>query len=114
MPFAFGPQNPQNGPTTHEDLIAALNQAVGEATNPKAKEKSKLEQWANTISWVKFWARAVLGVVLQGAAFWAVGYVLAWQNILPFVPEWWHGLAFASAWWLFQTLTPPQFIVRRP
>lgn len=103
----------QPKPESHDDLLAALNAAMGDAVKPGGNNTKKSPKaWDKVPLTAKFWLRVVISTCIQGAAFWAVGYVLAWQNVLPFVPEWWHGVVFAAAWWLFQTVTPPQVILK--
>lgn len=102
----------QPKPESHDDLLAALNAAMGDAVKPGGTTKKSPKAWDKVPLTAKFWLRVVISTCIQGAAFWAVGYVLAWQNVLPFVPEWWHGVVFAAAWWLFQTVTPPQVILK--
>lgn len=111
MALNFGTGNPQQ-PPNHDDLLAALNATIGEAISPKKQTSTfwkRLVQPRNLLIAL----RIVLGMVALGAGFWSVGYILAWQNILPFVPEWWHGFAIAVTWCLFQTLAPPMFVTRR-
>lgn len=112
MAISFG-TNPASGkPENHEDLLAALNQAVGEAINGGTKKTSSSRaKKARLIA--AFALRIIIGIAVLGAALWAVGYVLAWQNILPYTPEWWHGFAIAFAWWSLQTIMPPQFLIKR-
>jgi len=109
MALNFGSGPARNQPS-HEDLLAALNAQIGGATAQKEPQNTKF--WDKIPPWAKFWTRVVVGLLIQAATFWAVGYVLAWQNLLPFVPEWWHGLAVAAAWWMVMTITPPQVILK--
>lgn len=110
--FGSGPTPPKQ-PENHDDLLAALNAAVGEAIGGKPKQTSTVWQRLVRPRSLLLALRIVVGVLVLGAGFWTVGYILAWQNFIPFVPEWWHGLAIAVTWCLFQTLAPPMFVTRR-
>lgn len=98
---------PSSSPHNHEELLAALSGSIRDAVAPNTKPPL----WKRAAVHALFWGRIALGLVVVGVAFWALGYILAWQNILPFVPEWWHGFAIAFAIWAFQVLMPPTITI---
>lgn len=101
-------------PHNHDELLAALSGAFADAAsgNSTKPNHSKPPFKLRAAGFALFWGRVILGLAILGAAFWALGYILAWQNILPFTPEWWHGFAIAFAFWAVQVITPPTITVK--